>query len=361
VRRAFVSLLAVGLLFLIPQAAHSVDDVSIEVLSAPPANSVLRGDEAFPFVIRARADSTLKSFAVAIFIAEQPVPGMQVHGGSASGSWAAGAETEATFQINWDTQKVTPYNGRYRVGATAESHLGGVRNISIDGYVVDNPPAQVTEVQAELKDDNPSLSWKPNSEPDLIGYQIFRAGGGSAYKKIASGSATTFTDKEAPKDIELKYYVVAARRSVASNNGSVVSSPSMVRSFTIPSPGSGQQPVISAPQEAPAAPPVPKVVARPPAKITHQGFEEMLPYTEGGEAGQIPFPVGDQDLEADQRVFKAPPALGTMQVYKPPFLAAALLLLAAAAHMIRLAITLFSAGTPRRTSDSPLAAPASSS
>lgn len=360
-RRAFVSLIAVGLTLLLPHAAHAVDDVYMDVVTAPPPNSILRDDQAFRFVIRARADSTLKSFAMSILIAEQPVPGMKVNGGSASGSWDAGAAGEATLEIKWDTRTMTPYNGLYRIRATAESHLGGVKNISLDGYIVDNLPAQIQNVEAELKDGAPSLSWEPNKEPDLIGYQVFRATGSSAYKKIASASTTTFIDKEAPKDIELKYYVVAARRSVVSEDGSVVSPPSMVRSFTIPSPGSGQQPVISAPQEAPAAPPVPKVVAGPAPKITHQGFEELLPYTEAGESGQVPLPSGGEEMEADQTAFEPPPALGTLQVYKPPFLAAALLLLAAAAHMVRLAVTLFSSGSPGRTKDSPLAAPASSS
>lgn len=360
-RRALVTMVVLGLLFLLPQAAHSIDDVAMDVLTAPPPNSVLRGDEAFPFVIRARADSTLRSFAMAIVIAEQPVPGMQVNGGSASGSWGTGESGEATLQINWDTRTVTPYNGLYRVGASAESHLGGTKNISLEGYIVDNLPAQIQNVEARLKDGAPSLSWGPNKEPDLIGYQVFRATGSSAYKKIASLAATSFTDKEVPKDVELKYYVVASRRSLASNDGSIVSPPSLVRSFTIPSPASGQQPVISAPQEAPPAPVVPKLVAPPGQKIAHEGFDEMLPYTEAGESGQVPLPLGGEEMEADQTAFEPPPVLGTLQVYKPPFLAAALLLLAAAAHMVRLAVTLFSSSSPGRTKDSPLAAPASSS
>ena len=359
-RRAFVAFVALGLLLLLPQAAHSIDDVSIEVISAPPANSVLRGDEPFPFVIRARADSSLKSFAVAIFIAEQPVPGMHVNGGSASGSWGTGDTGDATLEINWNTRTITPYNGLYRVGARAESHLGGIKETSLEGYIVDNPPAQVTQVDAEMDKGAPALSWPANAEPDLIAYSIYRATGSGEYKKIASVPGRTFTDTEAPNDIEIKYYVVATRRSAASDDGSITSPPSMVRSFMIPSPGSGKQPVISAPQEAPAAAPVPKLVARPAAKITHQGFEEVLPFTESQESVQAPHPVGQQELTVDATAFK-PPAVGNSQVYKPPFLAAALLLLAAAAHVIRLAVTLFSAGAPRRTNDSPVAATASSS
>jgi hypothetical protein len=361
VRRVFVVFIALGLLLLLPQAAHSVDDVSIEVLSAPPQNSVLRGDESFPITFRAQADSTLRFFAISILIGEEPVPGMRVNGGYSSGSWGAGETGEATLHVDWDTRSVTPYNGLYRVGATAESHLDGVRDTSLEGYIVDNLPAQVSDVDAELDGGAPSLSWPPNSEPDLIGYNIYRSTGSGDYTKVGSVTTRSFTDKDVPKDTELKYYVVATRRSVASEDGAIESPPSMARTFVIPSPGSGQQPTISAPQEAPAAPPVPKVVPRPAAKITHEGFEETLPYTEPIAGDQVLNPLGQEQATSDNTTFEQPPALRNSQVYKPPFLAAALLLLAAAAHMIRLAITLFSGGSAGRAKGSPLTTPASSS
>lgn len=345
-RRVAVGILCMVIWAISPGIAAAVDDLTIEIVQAPPTGSVLRGDDSFPITMRARADSSLKSFSVLIAPAENPRPGMEVVGGSTSGSWPTGAKTSETLSLSWNTKNVTPYNGLYRIIATGESHVGGTKTIRLDGYAVDNLPVAVSGIVSEIKGDDPYLNWQANSEIDLISYRVYRAVGSSGYKNIAVTTTTAYADREAPKGVELKYYVTAARRSVVSKEGWVESLPSKVTSFFIPLPQSNAQPTVSAPQEAPAAPPVPRVEARPGSTIVHNGFGELLPYgTFDGSQPEVQAPLSEQEGPAIfQPRLQSSGAAALPQVYKPPFFAAALLMIAAAAHIGRLAISMFVGG-----------------
>lgn len=342
--------------------AMAVNDVDLEVIQAPPTGSVLRGDDPFPITMRARADSSLKSFSVLIAPAENPRPGMEVVDGSTSGSWPTGAKTSETLSVSWNTKNVTPYNGLYRIIATAESHVGGTKTIRLDGYAVDNLPIAVSGIVSEIKGTDPSLNWQANSEIDLISYRVYRAVGSSGYKNIAVTTTTAYADKEVPKGVELKYYVTATRRSVVSKEGWVESLPSKATSFFIPHPQSNAEPTVSAPQEAPAPPPIPNVEARPAGKIVHHGFGELIPYGAFDDSlPKVPAPLSQQEGPAIlQPRLKSPAPISLPQVYKPPFFAAALLMIAAAAHIGRLAISMFVDGEKRRSTDGHQAEPASS-
>jgi len=337
------------------------DNVTIEVIQAPAANSVLRGDDPFLITMQASADSTLKSFQLYITPDEPARQGMNVNGGWAGGFWSAGTTASSTLSLHWNTKTVTPYNGLYKVVGTAESHLNGTRTIQLGGYAVDNLPSVVSGLDSEIESGAPYMSWKANNEVDLIGYHIYRAVGSAEYENIGVTNTTTYADKEAPKGVQVKYYVVAVRRSVVATDGWIESAPSKATSFFIPLPQSNAQATISAPQEAPAPPPVPNVEARPAGKIVHNGFGELLPYGTLDESQpEVPAPLSEQEGPAifQPRVQSSSPALP--QVYKPPFFAAALLMIAAAAHIGRLAISMFVGGENASPSDERPIEPASS-
>jgi len=337
------------------------DNVTIEVIQAPAANSVLRGDDPFLITMKASADSTLKSFYLYITPDEPGRQGMKVNGGWAGGSWSAGTTASSTLSLHWNTKTVTPYNGLYKVVGTAESHLSGTKAIQLAGYAVDNPPSVVSGLDSGIKSGAPYMSWNANNEVDLIGYHIYRAVGSAEYENIGVTTTTAYADKEAPKGVQIKYYVVAVRRSVVATDGWIESAPSKATSFFIPLPQSNAQATVSAPQEAPAPPPIPNVEARPPGKVVHRGFEELLPYESLGDyQPEAPAPLSVEEGPAILLPgLQSPPPISLPQVYKPPFFAGALLMIAAAAHIGRLAISVFVGGEKKPTDGRPIE-PASS-
>lgn len=106
-------------------------------------------------------------------------------------------------------------NGEYAIRARAVAH-GGAAKETIVKVVVDNPAAAPTGLVAEPHDDRVVLSWDPNPEPDILGYELQR-GDGTSFTTLVQTSDTFFEDVVEPGTYS--YRVVAVRNSAARSTG----------------------------------------------------------------------------------------------------------------------------------------------
>lgn len=132
-----------------------------------------------------------------------------------------------------------PVNGRYHIVVTAADCDNVVdqntnacnRGQAVEGFFnLDVPPAVPTGVRARVDAStrNVTISWKPNSEPDLLGYLVDRATGSQAYPQQPLGSTSTVSFVDDGAKItggQYRYRVRAVRRSSDPNKADA-SSPS---------------------------------------------------------------------------------------------------------------------------------------
>lgn len=124
------------------------------------------------------------------------------------------------------------YNGQYRlsvqasesdppVGTTQTSAWSGFFSLAI-------PPQAPSGLAAESSADGSSVivSWQPNPEPDIVGYEVTRSPAGTA-SWPAAVSGTTFTDSDVSAGTTYTYQV-SALRAGATPGSTVVSLPSAV-------------------------------------------------------------------------------------------------------------------------------------
>ena len=124
-----------------------------------------------------------------------------------------------------------PANGEYVATATAMWHpwpyqLNDLRPVStVRRFVVDAPPAAVTGVTAKANDEKRTVtvSWKPNAEPDLMGYIVSRSYNKGDYVELAPApaDAKSYVDQLTDKDAAgvYRYQVVAVRKSASGEQG----------------------------------------------------------------------------------------------------------------------------------------------
>ncbi|MGH9282061.1 MAG: hypothetical protein ACRD0S_03890, partial [Acidimicrobiales bacterium] len=123
-----------------------------------------------------------------------------------------------------------PYNGRYKVTVSATwSHTGLVLGDSTGSatdsreFSVAAPPAPPTDVKAAVDDAARSvtLTWKANTEPDLLFYVIQRAKGTSnEFTVIGKVNEPKFVDAStAEAGGDYRYQVVAVRAGVTAEEG----------------------------------------------------------------------------------------------------------------------------------------------
>ncbi|HEV3401695.1 MAG TPA: fibronectin type III domain-containing protein, partial [Acidimicrobiales bacterium] len=118
------------------------------------------------------------------------------------------------------------YNGPYEATVTAVGkdilNLLGADNESGSAtrrFKVEAKPASPRNVKAQVNPDRTvTVSWSRNDEPDLIGYQVQRRSGGSAFTAVDSvtqpsaGSTVSLTDRApAATGGSFEYVVIAAR------------------------------------------------------------------------------------------------------------------------------------------------------
>jgi hypothetical protein len=115
----------------------------------------------------------------------------------------------------------------YTAVATAEHDGGGALDPADSGksapftFGVEFAPAAPRRLVAEPNgaQRTVTLSWSPNSEPDLVNYQVSRSVDGGAFDALANvgPTTTTYTDNVGDGG-NLAYQVVAIRRGVQANS-----------------------------------------------------------------------------------------------------------------------------------------------
>ncbi len=106
-------------------------------------------------------------------------------------------------------------NGEYVITATAIAN-GGADAVARTTVIVDNPAAPPAELSLRLTAEGVALSWEPNPEPDLLGYQVERSIDGE-FEVLGHTTDTTVTDPVGPGTYS--YRVIAIRSSAARSSG----------------------------------------------------------------------------------------------------------------------------------------------
>lgn len=313
--------------------AGATDDVAHQC--TPDSGTILTGSYQVHF--DAGSLDSLSAFSVAIVADQKGIPALPDSDRISHTFKLLASPLGDTIAFTWNTSTQTPYNGLYSISATAVSLLGDVASAQVTQLSVNNPPATPSKVTAALSGGQPTISWAANPEPDITGYQVLRSTGG-AYSPLATVDATTFNDTTAPQGSALTYEVVAVRKSPLTNAG-ISSPPSSPTNPVTPAPVALQP--VTLPSIAPPSP-----VAPPKLKPIVVGGNQVAPI-DNTFAPNLPF---NQAIPTTTETAPAittgsvqalaggePPSGGTSTAQKLRFIAAAALLIAVAAIIIRFA------------------------
>ena len=143
----------------------------------------------------------------------------------------------ATANVDW-TSPVLAANGPYEVHVTAtgdDGFGGGGTNDSTRGFSLNVPPATPKGVKAtfDQQTNSVTVTWTPNTEPDLVGYQVQRQADGQNLEEAGQTAKATFTDTVGQG--QWKYRVVAVR-SGATADELLASDPSATSTVTVTPP-----------------------------------------------------------------------------------------------------------------------------
>lgn len=346
-RLLVVTAVALVLLALQPLSpASAVDSVNVQFIYAsagtqsqqeiqkwtPRPDSVIRGE--WRVVVDASTNSSLQSFKVEIVPETSGIPALGPQA-LTSRSFDLGQTSSHRLTLPWDTTTLTPRNASYRIVARATSHVGTSAQSQVVGVIVDNPPAVPTGADAELVGGAPRITWDPNPEADLLHYHVLRSAGTLGFSKIVTLTSTSFSDTGAPKGVSLRYEVIAVRRSLVSKSGIASSASQPTERLVIPRPVTEED---GPPPAAQIAPPQPGEVRAVEGREVvgarrDVGFEPTLPYSDDAS---VPPPYNfsdDSELTYAGETSAAPQPGLQLTVHKPPFVAAALLLIGIAAHL----------------------------
>lgn len=229
-RRLSCSVVAAGTLtasafgFGLASTADAAASTVSVVINSPGANAPEQGT--VPINVSAQCTDTLslcsmKSVAISVTDGGGAVVG--------SDSYTAPAnQTQVTVPTyQWDSHGSTKANGSYTISAVGqEQNVGGslgatpAPGTASTTILVNNPPANPSGVKAALNGSSPLVSWNPNPEADITGYEVFRSGGsGSAAVFATPAGTTSYQDTGAPAGAPVSYIVVAVRTSPVFSSG----------------------------------------------------------------------------------------------------------------------------------------------
>jgi hypothetical protein len=177
--------------------------------------------------------------------------------------------------VPWNYGPDVPYNGHYTVTVTASTDMGtGTAQQQVtanEPFVVNVPPTTPADVTAapDPKQRVTDLRWSPNPEPDLIGYEVLRAGPSASDPGHVVGGvytpATSYVDNQVATQPAGTYrYEVVAVRQNGAGNGVVLSGPSPETEVAFSTP-----PKVSAPPTTTT--PAPGTSTSPKSAGTHGG------------------------------------------------------------------------------------------
>jgi hypothetical protein len=273
------------LLISFPVSAHAAPGKAIEVeLRQIRSGSILEGTIAFS----AAASSAAGIEKLELWINDQMVDSLEPDN----------VRQNVDLPYSWitsmipETADLAP-NGEYAVTARAIAN-GGADATTVAKVVVDNPAATPVGVGVAETPSGVRLTWEPNPEPDLLGYQIERSSG-AGWELLTQTIETTILDPV--EDGEYSYRVIAVRSSAARSTGRP-SLPSEAVSISLVAAGSAgegsvtgrgadlaqrNQAFITAGLPAPAG--LPGAPALPGSGGRGQklgSYQRRLPYPEGG-------------------------------------------------------------------------------
>ncbi len=312
----------------------------------PRPASIVSGS--YNITVDATASSSLKEFRVSLVPDEQQIPPLA---GSATvaRTYSINTKSADTIQVPWDSNSLTPHNGYYKISSFALSHGTNSESNTIPGLKVNNPPLTPSGVRALLEEETATITWRANPEVDLTGYRVYRSVDDSSFKQIGVASGTRYTDNDVPKGVSLRYQLVAVRRSVVTPEGATSPPTKPTSPIIWLDPGTGTQPTeigSESPQlleEFALAPTIKR------APIPDRGFAPVLPF------GQpIPARSVAAAQQAGEPLISAPARVIRGAVYKPPFIAAALLLLVISLHLLRLGRLLWADAASVTAAQAPL-------
>jgi hypothetical protein len=184
-------------------------------ITSPAPNHVFRDDEGTATLKGAQPTSNNRTVDRVTVTITPSGGGSSVSLPGCSGSSCGGRA--GTFTVTY----TPPANGMYSAVATAEHDSGGALDPADSGksapltFGVEFAPAAPRRLVAEPNgaQRTVTLSWSPNSEPDLVAYQVSRSVDGGAFDALANvgPSTTTYTDNVGDGG-NLAYQVVAVRR-----------------------------------------------------------------------------------------------------------------------------------------------------
>jgi hypothetical protein len=190
-------------------------------ITSPVPNHVFDDTEATATVSGAQPTSNSRTVDRVIVTITPSGGGSPVSLPGCSGS-SCGGRT-GSFTVSY----TPPANGTYTAVATAEHDGGGALDPADSGksapvtFGVEFSPAAPRRLVAEPNgaQRTVTLSWSPNSEPDLVAYQVTRSVDGGAFDALANVGPTTTTYTDSVGDGgNLAYQVVAVRRGVQANS-----------------------------------------------------------------------------------------------------------------------------------------------
>lgn len=158
------------------------------------------------------------------------------------------------FVGNWDTNRVTPYNGGYDLEAVARLSDNKTMQATISNILVNNPASTPSKPTVAIEGASAVVRWTANPEPDITSYKVARSVEDGPFASVATveaGKPLSFTDTQAPLGKPVKFQVVAVRRSPVSTAG-LSSSPAESAPVTIPAPAPTQAATDAAGNPVPA-------------------------------------------------------------------------------------------------------------
>jgi hypothetical protein len=255
-------------------------------------------------------------------------------------------QTEWTFSGTPPSTSSLAWNGAYQLWATATeddpgtgSHSGTSQAVTFFEGVPPQPPAGVSAT----KDANGSavtVTWQANPEPDTLAYQVQRASlNGSNWSTVSpssQGTDTNFRDTSVQSGKDYQYHVIAVRSGAQS--GQTISSDPSTPASTVAAPAGSLFGPGGSVAELPAAV---QAITDPVAGLVHPGQGPGRPVTGSPTAGGYSnLPYGGQAALTEPGTPGAQDpkgrSAGANIVRTALFVAAALILLAIAAHLIRM-------------------------
>jgi hypothetical protein len=258
---------------------------------------------------------------------------------------SSGQQTEWTFSGSVPSSSSLAWNGPYQVVATATEDDSGTPHSGTSSPVnfAEGVAPQVPSGVSAAKDADgraATVSWQANPEPDILGYEVQRASAnGSDWSTVSPSprvTDTNYRDTTVQQGSDYQYSVIAIRSGAQA--GQTISSGRSAWSSTVAPPAGSLFGPGGSVAELPAAVPA---VTDPVAGLVHPGQGPGRPVTGSPTAGGYSnLPFGGQAALSEPgtpgaQSPKGRPA-GANIVRTALFVAAGLILLAIAAHLIRM-------------------------